>query len=128
MRKHFCTSWRCKTRDKIKTKHSLSSYRFAFYSSSSQQLQSTKMFFHLSNKAHFGMPFHGREKPACGRCSKPLLSLFPQKKLHSPHTCVLSNSNITLLQYCIADISKDTHTHTHSIERNRTSQLDHIKS
>lgn len=56
------------------------------------------------------MPFHGREKQTIGLLPKPWLSLFPKKKVLSPllYACVLSNSNMTLLQYCITNISSDT--------------------
>lgn len=55
-----------------------SSIQYDFYSSNSRQLWSTKMFSQLTNKAHFGMPFHGHEKQTCGLLLKPWLSLFPK--------------------------------------------------
>lgn len=77
-----------------------------------QTLDSTKAlkwFSQLTNKAHFGMPFHGHEKQTCGLLSKPWLSLFPQNHrlpYLTPVFCPIQN--ITLLQCRNTNISSDT--------------------
>lgn len=51
------------------------------------------MLSHLTNKAHFGMPFHGHEKQTRGELSK--LLFVSQNPL--PHVCDLSNSNFYII-------------------------------
>lgn len=59
--------------------------QYDFYSSNSRQHKSTKMFSQLTNKAHFGMPFHGHEKQTCGLLSKNHdCSCFPESSSSLP--------------------------------------------
>lgn len=73
------------------------------------------------NKAHFGMPFHGRQKQTRGLRSQPRLPLLPTKLTVSPARkpvfCPLQT-----LHYCnIANISN------HTKNTNTTVQFDHVK-
>lgn len=48
---------------------------------------------------------------------------FPKSLSSQPLACVLSNLNITLLQYCITNISSDTDSNEY---KRLTFQIDHV--